>query len=107
MKSTKFRGTTYYIGKKISEKTKKYVGFFFNKYHDIKNNEIHWYFVRIDTDWLSSKDYFIEYYRDLHLNMDSFQDSVDSEDFFYEKDGTDYEIEYYEAITLKDTLKKL
>jgi hypothetical protein len=107
MKSINFRGKTYCMGKEIPKNTKIYSGFFFHKYIEYDTNQIQWYFVRIEKDWLYENKW-IEYYSELYKYMHKFEDSIESEStFYYENKNSKYNIVYYEAYALKDTLKKL
>lgn len=108
MKSVNFRGKSYFVGKEIPVNTKKHIGFFFNRYHDRPNDEVSWYFIRIDQDWLThtAGKSWIEYYAEANKHMLKFDDQIESGEFFSE-DEDEYQITYYEAITLKDTLKEL
>lgn len=105
MKKVQFRGITYYIGKEIPLGTKMRKGFFFSRYID--STEDAYYFVRVDTDYLSEPGRLIEYYGEIDSkHMLSFEDSIDAEESFGTKKD-DYIVKYYEAHTLKTTLEKL
>ena len=106
-KTVKFRGTTFIQGKKVNDGTKRYPGFFFNKYTDAEDNETHWFFVRTERNWITND--WIEYYVDISnvKNIDSFYDSVDAEPTFVDESGFNQKSIFYEASTLKNTLENL
>jgi hypothetical protein len=103
----KFRGKIYTRGKRLSQKTPYYEGYFFNCTRDMRGTN--WYFVYIQKDMGTLPGYWKEFYiPSENTGLMVFDDFLETNNSFFSSGETEtHTSHYYEAVSLSNTLKKL